>query len=448
MAEHKTYPVKAPFEILEAILRRVDSKYSFFGVALTELLDPSVPLDRVPNELKIRLSTPKYNRLFHILEDVSFLRSSLIREGREKGKPYTMSELELMISGTPFNLEVLACNSPNIFDWCDFTFNNLLMTAGATGVASRNGDRGSLSLRVDDPTKKLGSAQFLGICIRDIIGHRLVPMCPDDYLVLTEETSPELRRHHVNMISTAIRMIEKGWTLCPSLTGKTLEFTLYTLGSSHDVCSICLESLGETECGKEKECEKECGKEKEKEKECETGKECREICVSPENPRTTLPIVECKATHSKSTHQQAVTLACGHSFHIDCITRLMCEDGPTSYRCPLCKQHINFDTKHPLPQPEQRHHSPQRRALPRSRQSQVEEQRDRSPGQLGRRPIGPGITGDASPHLGPANIRRVLTNDYRAERLLRHNHHDNDSTSSSSVEPLGVASDDEEDMDE
>lgn len=440
MSEHKTYPVKAPFEILEAVLRRVDPKYAFFGVALTELLDPSVPLDRVPNELKIRLITPKYNRLLHILEDVSFLRSSLTREGYEKGSSYVTSTLELVISGTPFNLEILACNRANMFEWCDFTFNNLLMTAGSSGITSRNGDRGSLSLRVEDPTKKLGSAQFLGVCIRDIISHRLVPMCPDDYLILTEETSPELRRHHVSMISTAIRMMEKGWTLCPSLTGKTLEFTLYTSGSSHDVCSICLESLGE---------KRDEGEKKEEEKEEEKEEANAGLPRTPV-PRTTLPIVECKATHSKSTNQKAVVLACGHAFHIDCITRLMCEDGPTSYRCPLCKQHINFDTKHPAPpQPPQRHHSPHRRG-PRRRQGSSEDSGNRSPVQLGRRPIGPGdVDGSSAPHLGPANIRRVLTNDYRAERLLRHNRHHHDDSSSSSVDPLGVASDeDEEDMDE
>ena len=138
MSEHKTYPVKTPFEILEAVLRRVDPKYAFFGVALTELLDPSVPLDRVPNELKIRLTTQKYNRLLHVLEDVSFLRSSLIREGHEKGRAYMLSSLDLSIQGTPFNLSVLACNNINMFDWCDFTFNNLLMTSGSNGMDSRN----------------------------------------------------------------------------------------------------------------------------------------------------------------------------------------------------------------------------------------------------------------------------------------------------------------------
>ena len=134
-----------------------------------------------------------------------------------------------------------------MFDWCDFTFNNLLMTSGSNGMDSRNGERGSLSLRVEDPTKKFGSAQFLGICIRDIIGHRLVPMCPDEYLVLTEETTAEIRRHHVNMIATAIRMIDKGWTLCPSLTGKTL-YSRYTRQEPVMMCalsvSIPLDLLG------------------------------------------------------------------------------------------------------------------------------------------------------------------------------------------------------------
>lgn len=482
MSEHKTYPVKAPFEILEAVLRRVDPKYAFFGVALTELLDPSVPLDRVPNELKIRLTTQKYNRLLHVLEDVSFLRSSLIREGHEKGRAYMLSSLDLSIQGTPFNLSVLACNNINMFDWCDFTFNNLLMTSGSNGMASRNGERGSLSLRVEDPTKKFGSAQFLGICIRDIIGHRLVPMCPDEYLVLTEDTTSEIRRHHVNMIATAIRMIDKGWTLCPSLTGKALLFTLYTPGASHDVCSICLDSLGPTgpsglsgEKEKEKEvvkqeqelmkledtCEKDVCDSNEKNK----GKEVIEIVVESVKPRTTLPLMECgcdcKSSHPKPpANQRAITLACGHAFHIDCITRLMCEDGPTSYRCPLCNQHINFDTTHP-PQGQKPGLSPvrrgPRRVAPnsppvRSRMIPItagDDHVNHSP-PMGRRTVGPRPTVPlgAEPQLGPANIRRVLTNDYRAERLLHHNRHNHSNSSSESDEPLGVISDEDDIEDE
>ncbi len=478
MSEHKTYSVKTPFEILEAVLRRIDPKYAFFGVALTELLDPSVPLDRVPNELKIRLTTQKYNCLLHVLEDVSFLRSSLIREGHEKGRAYMLSSLDLSIQGTPFNLSVLACNNINMFDWCDFTFNNLLMTSGSNGMDSRNTMRGSLSLRVEDPTKKFGSAQFLGICIRDIIGHRLVPMCPDEYLVLTEETTAEIRRHHVNMIATAIRMIDKGWTLCPSLTGKTLSFTLYTPGASHDVCSICLDALGPTV---EKEKEKEVVKQEQEQERMkledgwrprdsfdtnEKGKEVLEIVVTPVvepvKPRTTLPLMEigcdCKSSHPKPpTNQRAITLACGHAFHIDCIMRLMCEEGPTSYRCPLCKQHINFDTTHP-PQEQKPNLSPVRRGPRRVSGSPPGRARmipiggdhvNHSP-PMGRRTMGPRPTVPlgAEPQLGPANIRRVLTNDYRAERLLHHNRHNHSNSSSESDEPLGVISDEEDIEDE
>ena len=62
-------------------------------------------------------------------------------------------------------------------------------------------------------------------------------MCPDEYLVLTEETTAEIRRHHVNMIATAIRMIDKGWTLCPSLTGKAL-YSRYTRQEPVMMCAL------------------------------------------------------------------------------------------------------------------------------------------------------------------------------------------------------------------
>ena len=135
----------------------------------------------------------------------------------------------------------------------------------------------------------------------------------------------------------------------------------------------------------------------------------------------------------------------------------MCEEGPTSYRCPLCKQYINFDTTHP-PQEQKPNSSPVRRGPRRVSGSPPGRARmipiggdhvNHSP-PMGRRTMGPRPTVPlaSEPQLGPANIRRVLTNDYRAERLLHHNRHNHSNSSSESDEPLGVISDEEDIEDE
>jgi hypothetical protein len=280
MTESKIYSAKAPFDILESILKRLDPLHCLYGSFLFRLIDPKQALETIPRQLNVQMSRLKLDKFIQLLDDTGFLRSSMTRSTTLGGESYTQAQLELEISGNPFSLEILALQgSHNLKSWTDFTCNNLAFLAKNAGTA--------ISLRVTDPQGKLSDEQFMGRCFRDIYANKLVPMCPDSHLRLTEKTHPHIRRQYVKMVRHAMHHMTQGWTLEPSLTGKKLEFTRYIPQESPDVCVICQEKMLDL----------------------------------------------------------AVTLMCGHSFHIDCLYRQMMEEGPTAYKCSLCNKHILFSDK-------------------------------------------------------------------------------------------------------
>lgn len=282
MTESKVYTSKAPFDILESILKRLDPQHCLYGSFLYRLIDPSQTLETIPRQLSVQMSRFKFDKFVHLLDDTGFLRSSLTRSNTLLGDSYTQAQLELEINGAPFSLEILALNgsgSQKLKPWTDFTCNNLAFIGKNVGTV--------IALRVSDPQEKMSDEQFLGRCFRDIYAHKLVPMCPDSHLRMTEKTHPHIRRQYVKMVRHAMHHMTQGWTLEPSLTGKALEFTQYKPTSSLEVCVICQEKMTEL----------------------------------------------------------AVTLVCGHSFHIDCLYRQMMEDGPPAYKCSLCNKHILFSGK-------------------------------------------------------------------------------------------------------
>lgn len=280
MTESKVFPPKTPLEILQAVLTRLDRFHCLYGAFLYRLIDPSQSLEVIPRQINVQIARDKHGKFVQFLEDTGFLRSSTTRSNTLMGEPYTQSFLELDINGTLFSLEVLATRgNHNLKPWNDFTCNNLALLSKATGTV--------ITLRTSDPYGKLTDEQFMGRCIRDICAHKLVPMCPDAHLKMNEKTHPHIRRQYVKMVHQAIHLMAQGWTLEPSPTGKSLEFTRYTPVVPPDACVICQEKMTEL----------------------------------------------------------AVSLVCGHSFHIDCLRRQMSEDGPTSYKCCLCTKHILFSGK-------------------------------------------------------------------------------------------------------
>jgi hypothetical protein len=282
MTESKVYSAKAPFDILESILKRLDPLHCLYGSFLYRLIDPKQALETIPRQLNVQMSRLKLDKFIQLLDDTGFLRLSMTRSTILIGESYNQAQLELEINGSPFSLEILALqggSSGNLKPWTDFTCNNLAFFAKNTGTA--------ISLRVSDPQGKLSDEQFMGQCFRDIYAHKLVPMCPDAHLRLTDKSHPHIRRQYVKMVRHAMHHMAQGWTLEPSLTGKKLDFTRYMPRDSPDVCVICQEKMADL----------------------------------------------------------AVTLVCGHSFHIDCLYRQMMESGPTSYKCSLCNKHILFSGK-------------------------------------------------------------------------------------------------------
>jgi len=175
-------------------------------------------------------------------------------------------------------------------EWCDFTCNNLCKVVGCDHI----GQSGGITTRVADPTGKFVGEYWLAKCLQDISSHTLVLMCPGEWLIMNKQSSREHRICHIRLIQRTMKMMRRGWKLGPSLNGLNLNFKIY---NGTDLCTICQEKMEDV-----------------------TG----------------------------------IVLTCKHAFHIDCIYRMACEDGPTSYSCPLCREHISFEAPQNPPKPQNR----------------------------------------------------------------------------------------------
>lgn len=151
-------------------------------------------------------------------------------------------------------------------------------------VHSKNiADQSGVATRCRDLTGKLKGLQWIGKCIGDICNHQLVLMCPVECMSMnTGSTAPE-RRKCINLIRRTMKMMRRGWTLCRHLNGQELRFETY---AGTEKCSICHEEM--------------------------------------------------------SAPLTAVKIMCGHALHIDCLHGLSHTEGPTSYKCPLCRVHLAF----------------------------------------------------------------------------------------------------------
>lgn len=132
---------------------------------------------------------------------------------------------------------------------------------------------------------------FLFTCIQDIQAKRLIPMCPLSWLTLDTRCN---RQRYVSLVFRALKMMSRGWTLGPHLQGGELEFTVVEIEA------------------------------------------CPQGGVQPVYNRCTI----CQEDITKPW--SGVELSCSHCYHIDCLKTLMCGSGPSSYKCPVCKQDIKF----------------------------------------------------------------------------------------------------------
>lgn len=167
-------------------------------------------------------------------------------------------------------------------------------------------------------------------CIRDARKKRLVPMCPDRFLNITETSNAGERHISIRLLNRTIRLVEKEWTLYPSKSGKEIKYTLYqpTAEQVDETCTICLEKLVSDEKKKDKK-----GKQRMSLQDSDDRPKSQELDESSDEPA---PV------QTGSSKVPALTLICGHSFHLDCVTSLMLNEGPVSYKCPLCKKTMLF----------------------------------------------------------------------------------------------------------
>jgi len=201
---------------------------------------------------------------------------------------YSTRTLQVEIQGEMISMDISLLEGHRRHkEWCDFTCNNLCKVTSSGEI----GQPGGITTRVTDPSGKFTDEMWLAKCMQDIATHTLTLMCPGEWLTMTKQSNREERIRHIRLIQRTMKMMRRGWKLGPSLNGLDLKFKIY---KGDDVCSICRDKM-------------------------EDG--------------------------------SGVVLTCSHPFHIDCIYKMACENGPTSYSCPLCREHLNFEV--PLEEPKQ-----------------------------------------------------------------------------------------------
>lgn len=242
------------FKIVEAMISLADDRAILYGGYIRD----SLTEERVPKDLDVIMSESGAMRLSKAIEKLGGTVAKV------KGD-YETLRLSVSLAGEMCNID---CTAPEMYNWCDFTCNNLQLTSD-----------GTMSLRCNRPNLDLLR------CIRDINAKKLVPMCPQEWL-LTFETAND-RQYMVNLLQRAMKMMRRGWTLQPHLNGEQLHFVATKINPQvEQKCPVCQEAI------------------------------------------------------TKSL--TAVDLKCNHSFHIKCLKKLIHSNGPSSYKCPICRQNIKF----------------------------------------------------------------------------------------------------------
>lgn len=249
------------FAVLDALLYACDENFILYGGYVRDSLDSTATRSK---DLDVLISPKGLNKFSQLVS----------RMGGRKVVPHTPPQPAY--ASVTFSLQLgdqeisLDCSVPSSTqEWCDFTCNNLQLSS-----------KGNLSVRCCSSTDNRSA--FLLSCLQDIQAKKLVPMCPQAWLTLD---CPTNRQHYVSLVSRALKMMRRGWTL----EDGALKFAVAKIPASSEAlvkCTICLEDIGEPLTG--------------------------------------------------------VVLTCDHSYHIDCLKTLMHSDGPPSYKCPLCKQEIKF----------------------------------------------------------------------------------------------------------
>lgn len=245
------------FTVLETLLYACDENFILYGGYVRDSLDSTASGSK---DLDVVISPQGLIKFGTLITRMG---------GRKVDSPqpitYESATFSLILNDQECLID---CSQPSSAqNWCDFTCNNLQMST-----------TGNLSVRCC-PTANKGA--FLFTCIHDIQAKKLVPMCPSAWLTLDGPTN---RQHYVSLVSRALKMMRRGWTL-HHREGK-LKFTVAEISPSPERCTICQYDIGEPMTG--------------------------------------------------------VVLICGHSYHIDCLKTLMEGHGPPSYKCPVCKQEIGF----------------------------------------------------------------------------------------------------------
>ena len=269
---------KTPLEIVTGLLQKADPNYKLFGGMIRDTIDPA-NANKEFSDIDVVVSESGCKEFIDLAETANFLREV-------KEKTHMVAQRYVTTTAnTTFNV-VLEIAGKTIEvdlntsdqDSCDFTCNNLVQEKSCV-VHSQT----AISTRCVDPTGKLKGLPWLGKCIGDICNHQLVLMCPPECLSMNEGSTASERRKCINLIRRTMKMMRRGWALGRHLNGQSLRFEVHT-GS--EVCGICHDPM--------------------------------------DAPNT------------------AIKMMCGHSLHIDCLHELSHQEGPSSYKCPMCRAHVAF----------------------------------------------------------------------------------------------------------
>lgn len=268
---------KDPFYILQNIFRHVMPEWTLYGGYLRDLYDPHNKGTHI-HDIDVRMNT-KYqlDKLIDFTKQFGYLREMEIFDSTKYG--LTSYRLILKINDQDYHVDLSIPQTKNN-DTCDFTCNNLIMM-----------DFGIVRPRIF--RHDLSDHEWLDQIYDDINNHRLVPMFPSNYLTLDSNTPYKIRFFHMKMIKRAIKMMTRGWTLCPHIDGGELKFTIYE-GAKIE-CVIC-----------------------------------------------TSDIIGCPIKVQSDTKEYAIILKCTHIFHVDCIFEHMKQKATYSKLCPCCREPIMF----------------------------------------------------------------------------------------------------------
>lgn len=362
MAEYLVYPKHSPQNVLLTLISSSLTTAVFTGSIINSIFCNE---NTEVTELYV-VTNRDVGTLIKRLTDGSLVES-LIRL-KYVGNAHARYKLGLRVADKFFTVHI---HDPEP----DFTFKNIALKY------SNNTEGLSCKMTHPDPTGQMDSLKFYAKCIEDIRLKRLVPMCSEEALVLTEQSSSNGRRSFLFLLCTALELQAQGWTLCPSLSGKSLEYTLYTAPSAEndeepEVCSICMENLLPPSINPDEK-----GKKTADRVEGTEGSMLRPIDIlhskNVAKHKKPTAIGAKRRSHNFAPSKGAIDsdelsytslmtplkLVCGHSYHLKCLCHLMLEEGPTSYKCPLCQKEILFSGTYAPVDPSLPEERPRRRPL-------------------------------------------------------------------------------------